>query len=183
MWLDWLLDLLLILIYLLAYLFLNDLSFIYLSIIHLFKDRQLSIWCVDDLKTTKLFDKTRKLINLQYIELRCYFSSAYVTYQGLRGVRDIIVGNPRVILIDSLLERKLADSNPWFAMMASYMHRWTHDYVIMYMIYLIKESDLFLLTAFYLGQIRCSSSYLGLTISRYPCPVKEVQHHECREFR
>ena len=115
---------------------------------------------------TKLFDvknekeKPKKLINLQYIELRCYFSSTYVP--RLKKVFFIIK-----VCDTCTVEHMIVSS--------SILH--------MYMIYLIKESDLFLLTGFYLGQIRCSSSYLGLTISRYPCPVKEVQHHECREFR
>ena len=52
--------------------------FIYLSIIYLFKDRQLSMPGYDEAFWCKKKRKTKKLINLQYIELRCYFSSAFV---------------------------------------------------------------------------------------------------------
>ena len=46
------------------------------------------------------------------------FSTVLVANQFDRCKFEVIFGNPRVILIDSfLLGRKLADSNPWFAMM------------------------------------------------------------------
>ena len=52
-----------------------------------------------------------------------------------------IVGNPRVILIDSLfhqLERKLGDSNPWFAIKNNTMYTFEKggaDHCLEYMYY------------------------------------------------